>query len=64
MSWHLDREADAYVGHDFPGVCSSDMGTFVVAELELGARVALEIQDVDQTFWVLDALRYQETGIA
>lgn len=54
MSWWLDRVRDQYVGHDYPGVCGSTMGTYVLDELELGARAALEIQDPEQAWWELE----------
>ena len=41
-------------------ICPGYMGTYVVDELELGARGALEIQDPEQAWWELDRLMSRE----
>lgn len=59
--WGYDRRLDRMTGHDFPGVCGPGMDSFTRDEVELGARVALELDDGDcQAWWILDDLWTQE----
>lgn len=41
------------IDHDFPGVRGNGFHDFMMDEIELGARVALAIQDPEQWFWAI-----------
>lgn len=45
------RVLDRMVGHDYPGVYSQGFVQFEIDELELGARVAMAIDDPEQAWW-------------
>lgn len=62
MTWRYDRRRDVMTGHDHPGVCGNGMHDFTLDEAELGARVALQLDEGrdDQTYWELVALDMRE----
>lgn len=60
QNWRYDRLLDRMTGHDFPGTCGPGMDCFTRNEVELGARVALELDDDCQAWWILDDLRTQD----
>lgn len=60
MSWRYDYPTDRYMGHEYPGVCGNGMHGFTMDELELGARVALSLDDPEQTWWELNGPRIRE----
>jgi len=39
------------IGNDYPGVCGNGMHDFMLDEIELGARVALALDEEDQWWW-------------
>lgn len=57
MKWRYNRHTDRMTGHDFPGECGEGMHRFTLDELELGARVAQELDDPEQWWWEMDALK-------
>jgi len=59
MSWRFNRKTDRMLGHDFPGVCGNGMDDFTRDELELGARVALELASDDQAWDALDGALWE-----
>ena len=51
MSFRYIR--DQLIGHDYPGVLSNGFVQYELDELELGARVAIGLDDPDQWWWEL-----------
>lgn len=51
MSYRYSRAFDRFVGNDYPGVCGNGMHNFIIDEIELGARVALALDEEDQWWW-------------
>lgn len=47
------RTLDRLTGHDYPGVYSHSFVQWELDELELGCRVACDINDPEQTWWEL-----------
>lgn len=56
-----NRKTDKLVGHDYPGVFGNGFIQFELDELELGARVAIQLDDPEQWWWELDNLHARET---
>jgi hypothetical protein len=58
-----DYRNDRMVGHDYPGVHGSGFVQWELDELELGARVAMLLDDPEQAWWetigqtLLDGMR-------
>lgn len=48
-----NRRLDRLITHDWPGTHGNHMVNFVMDEIELGARVALAIDDPEQWWWEL-----------
>ncbi len=46
---------DRLVGHDYPGVRGNGFVRWELDELELGARVAMALDDPEQWWWTLNA---------
>lgn len=46
-----NKKLDRSIGHDYPGVCGNGMHNFIMDEIELGARVAILIDDPDGDQW-------------
>lgn len=51
MSLRYDVKLDKIVGHDYPGAHHNGFYQYEVDEIELGARVAIQIDDPEQWFW-------------
>jgi len=60
MTFRYDRRTDRYVG-DGRGL-GPGFPAFELDEWELGARVALGLDDPEQWWWELDRLRLREAG--
>jgi hypothetical protein len=55
---------DRLIGHDYPGVRSSGFVQYELDELELGARVAMAIDDPEQAWWeIIGRQRLKEDGL-
>lgn len=48
-----NRTLDRVTGHDYPGVRSQGFVRWEIDELELGARVAMALDDPEQAWWEL-----------
>lgn len=46
-----DPRTDRMLGHDYPGVRGPGFVQWEIDELELGARVALMLDDPEQAWW-------------
>lgn len=46
-----NRTLDRMTGHDYPGVRSHGFVRWEIDELELGARVAIALDDPEQAWW-------------
>jgi hypothetical protein len=44
---------DRLIGHDYPGVHGAGFPSYELDEIELGARVAIQLDDPEQWFWEL-----------
>ncbi len=51
MGYKYCRRIDRMIGNDYPGVCGNGMHDFMLDEIELGARVALALDEEDQWWW-------------
>ena len=61
MGYKHDKLHDRMVGHDpLTGDFSSDFHQFVLDEMELGARVAIMINDPEQWWWEIYHDKIQE----
>lgn len=48
-----NRTLDRMTGHDYPGVRSPGFVRWEIDEIELGARVAICLDDPEQAWWEL-----------
>lgn len=52
MSYQYSKKLDMLVGHDsLTGSLSHGWPDYLLDEIELGARVAIQINDPEQWFW-------------
>jgi len=51
MGYKYCRRVDKMLGHDYPGVVGNDFVRFELDELELGALVAMQLDDPNQWYW-------------
>jgi hypothetical protein len=52
VSWHYNRKLDRMCGHGGPGL-SAGFVRWEQDEIELGARVAMALDDPEQWWWEL-----------
>lgn len=63
-----NRTIDRMLGHDYPGVYGNGFVQWELDELELGARVAMAIDDPEQAWWeiigfpMLRKMEYEEAN--
>lgn len=48
-----NRTLDRMTGHDYPGVHTHGFVNWEIDEIELGARVAMALDDPEQAWWEL-----------
>lgn len=53
MGYLYNRRRDQLQGHDYPGLHDNGWPTYEHNEMELGARVAMMLDDPEQWFWDL-----------
>lgn len=57
---NYNRKTDRFGGHDYPGAYGNGFPQWEIDEIEMGARVALALDDPEQWWWEVYGLELSE----